>query len=222
MAPDQLSEPKLLEELAFRFLRDIYRLPTPAGADLGALVKRVQQIHAGLNAEMEFFVLVSWLGRCAAIHHIDHQKMPVDGTPESLRPPDFLAVSLYKGRLVPVLIEVKTKDEDKLVWTSDYLSSLRGFADLLQLPLLVAWRRQGMWLLTDTSHFQKCVSAYHLSFDTALEENLMSLMFGDVLVVLKESFQFRMDAEIIGESLQGEGLVPEGTHTFKITGGGFF
>jgi Holliday junction resolvase len=221
IVPDLFSDPKRLQDVAFRFIRDIYRLPTPADAELGILVKRVQEIHAGLNAEKEFFALVSWLGRCATINQIDHRKMPVEGAAENLRPPDFVAVCRYNEKLVPVLIEVKTKDDDKLVWSHEYLTSLRGFAELLHLPLLVAWKRQGMWVLADTAHFQKRVTAYHLSFDTALKENLMSVMFGDALVVLKESFQFVLDAEV-SEPLPEEGLIPEGTYKMKIKGGGFF
>lgn len=115
---------------------------------------------------------------------------------------------------------VKTSKEQELVWSEAYLSSLRRFAQLLHLPLLVARRRGGLWTLTDTEHFEKRCSAYHLSSETALSENLMGMMFGDTMVVLQQDFQLVIEVTV-AEQLPPEGLIPEGYYTFTIREAGF-
>lgn len=68
--------------------------------------------------------------------------------------------------------------------------------------------------------FQKRVTAYHLTFEAALEENLMGVLFGDMSVVLKKDFQFFADAKV-HEPLPAEGLMPPGNYTFTLLEAGF-
>lgn len=103
--PPLFRDPVRLRNVAFRLIRDLYRLPTTAEDDLDAVVRRVRTIHTGLNAEREFFALVSWLGRCAAVHAIEDLPSPVADFQKELRPSDFLAVCSFEDRRLPVLIE---------------------------------------------------------------------------------------------------------------------
>jgi hypothetical protein len=119
-----------------------------------------------------------------------------------------------------LLIELKTDEDDELVWSEAYLGARRGFAQLLKLPFLVAWKRHGFWSLTDTELFQKRVTAYHLTHETALCENLISMLFGEVMVVLIDDSQFFVEARV-AEALPGEGLIPPGEYTFTILEAGF-
>lgn len=218
--PPLFQDPLRLRDVAFRLLRDIYRLPPTAEEDLNSVVRRVQTIHAGLNPEREFFALVLWLGSCAGIYAVEDLPPPVKDFEKRFRPPDFVAICRYREEFLPVLIEVKASEDDELVWSEAYRSSLRHFADLLHLPLLVAWKRNDVWALVDSEHFAKRQAAYHLSFETALRENLMSTMFGDAMVVLKGDFQFFVEATV-KEPLPAGPLIPEGNYTFTIRDAGF-
>lgn len=220
--PDSIN-PQDLARLAF----EVYEFLYPGGSfgqevATASLGERVQRIRAGLKVEKEFFSMVSWLGRCAAIHGIDQSRMPVADHQNNLRAPDFLAVVQYGPCLVPVLIEVKSCNDDKLVWTDTYITSLRAFADALQLPLLVAWKRDHFWALVEVRHFEKNVRAHHLSFQKACQENLLRLLFGDVLVQLSEDFRFELEGLILDPTPETEsGLLPEGTYTIKIQDAAF-
>lgn len=116
---------------------------------------------------------------------------------------------------------MKATDDEALIWSGEYIGSLREFADLLRLPLLVAWKWHDIWALTDVCHFQKHVTTYHLPWETALRESLMNLLFGDVMVVLKESFQLILECAI-PEDLPDTPLIPVGTYTLTIKDARFF
>ena len=137
MLPDHV-----MKDLAFSVLRDFYHLSDADIAKLepDAFVARLKGIHRGFNAEHEFAAIASWLGRCKLVAHPDE----LYATNGEFRVPDFLIVSQVNGREVPVLVEVKTTDDDELVWSEKYLASLRRFAELLHMPLLVAWKRYGI------------------------------------------------------------------------------
>jgi len=181
VAPQNSSQ---LKELAFTVLRDLYRLGDGlTHVDPDKLAERIHRIHAGLNPEKEFHAIVSWLAQATTVHAIEDSGN--DNAERTLRAPDYLLVSNVDGRDLPVLIEVKATDDDKLVWSDRYLSSLQRFADLLRLPLLVAWKRHEFWTLVDTAHFELCNTAYHLTFERAMKENLMFLLCGEVFVTLQ-------------------------------------
>jgi hypothetical protein len=93
----------------------------------------------------------------------------------------------------------------------------------LNLPLLVAWKRGHIWTLTDSRHFKKKVTALHLDWKQALTENLMSLVFGDLMIMLTQRICFYMDAEIATEEPlpQPPDLIQPGQHTMTIKGAGF-
>jgi hypothetical protein len=93
-----------------------------AGAQ--TLAARVERLHLGLPAEDEFSVLLAWLGRCRLVHKLDQLQTPPKSE-EYYQVPDLLAVFEHAGRTLPVLIEVKSKVDDKLSWRTDYYERLQ-------------------------------------------------------------------------------------------------
>jgi Holliday junction resolvase len=142
---------------------------------------------------------------------------------QELQVPDILCVASIEGKPLPILIEVKKSTRTSIVWSQKYIGGLRAYADALGLPLLLAWKHHHLWALIDIRHFEKKVDAYHLTLEKALRENLMSQMFGDLLIVLTQRVALFIDAEVTGDAPLPPlpALLPEGTHNFKITGAGF-
>jgi len=226
-----LTDPRLTD-LAFRVLptarelaRELARESHVEAEVTTAISKRIRELEAGLSPELEFIAAVNWLGRTATINRIEQTPLPpCHDSPVELKVPDIICVVWADGRMIPLLIEVKRSSEAKLVWTEKYLTGLRGYAEALDIPLLVAWKYGHIWTLTDTRHFEKKVQSYNLDWSKALAENLMSLIFGDVLVQLTQRISFYLDAEISDGSAplpQPPDLIAEGWHTMTIQGAGF-
>ena len=225
-----LRDPKLTE-LAFRVLpvaREVARILAQNGAegDIISLVsERISTIQDGLSPELEFIAAVNWLGRAITINRIDQTPLPhCHPTSEELRVPDILCVVSLDGRSVAFVIEVKKSSKNKLEWTEKYFIEQQKYAQALNLPLLVAWKWHHIWTLVDSRHFEKRVQAYHLSWETALQENLMSLIFGDAMIQLTQRVSFYLDGELtdLPTDLPAQPApIPEGNHAMTITGAGF-
>jgi hypothetical protein len=149
----------------------------------------VRRLERGLPAEDELSVILHCLGQCRLVHKLDQLPYP-PGVWKNYRVPDLLAVFDVKGILVPVLIEVKTSSIRDLVlsWKPDYINSLQQYADLIGLPLLVAWKCGLLWTLFEARHFHKAHTNLKISFSDALCETLLGLLAGDF------SFSFRPGA----------------------------
>jgi hypothetical protein len=209
-----------LTKLAFPLLRDIYGL---TGEDIGALdppsfIDKVQRVHRGMSTEHEFAAIASWLGKCLLLTQLD-DVLHSDGV---FRAPDFLVVANFEGRRIPFLVEVKSTPDDTLKWSAGYLASLRGFADLVHLPLLVAWKRHGLWVLADSSLFTKKVTAYHLAFNDAMKSSLMSLLFGNVWITFAPEFRLELKMRIHADADLTQELLPEGTYQMQIEDAGLW
>ena len=76
------------------------------------------------------------------------------------------------------------------------MNQLLRFAETVNLPVLVAWKFRGLWMLVDVTHFEKRITAYHLSWEIAMRENLMGILFGETVVELEEHFRFILEAEL--------------------------
>jgi Holliday junction resolvase len=226
-----LNDPRLTD-LAFKVLptaKEIAReLAKEAAceADVVRMVsERLKILESGLSPELEFIAAVNWLGRTRAISRIDQTPLPrCNDTLPELKVPDVLCEIALNEKTLPLLIEVKRSNEGKLVWSEKYITGLRRYAEAMQVPLLVAWKREHIWTLVDVSHFEKRVASYHLEFKKALTENLMSFVFGDCLVSLTQRISFYLDGEIKGLSFplpRPPNLLPEGHHTITILGAGF-
>ncbi len=186
---------------------------------------RITTIEAGLSPELEFIAAINWLGRAAIANRVDQTPLPKyrDADP-NFKVPDVLCIaSLENGRSVPLLIEVKKSTQDPIVWTDKYLNGMKAYAEALHIPLLLAWKHHHFWTLTDVLHFEKKVDSHHLSFERACRENLMSSIFGDLMIVLTQRITFFIDAEVSanGELPAMPALLPEGAYTFTIRGAGF-
>jgi hypothetical protein len=210
-------------DFAFTLLRDIYGLGDNDIADLNPadLVERVQRIHKGLSAEHEFAAIASWLGKCSLVSQLDN----LLHSSGHYRAPDFLVVTEYNGRNVPFLVEVKSEDKDKIVWSAKYFESLRGFAKLMKLPLLTAWKRGRLWVLVDSDLFTKSISAFHLTFDRALKNSLMSPLFGNVWIQFTREFRLELTMRLRGDidniDFAAE-VLPEGNYHFTIEAAGIW
>jgi len=160
------------------------------------LVERVKRLDLGLPAEDEFIFIISWLGKCTLAHKLDQSQFPPKSK-DTYQVPDLLAS--FKTKLGPklALIEIKVTNKKKLKWKSDYLEKLKCYSNLLGIPLLVAWKFCGMWLLVDTECFLKAKTNFHLTFETAMKNNLMSYLAGDFAYKIKPNvgFHFVMKKE---------------------------
>ena len=153
-------------------------------ADPSSLTKRVKRLDLGLPAEDEFICILSWLGKCSLVHKLEQEQFPFSSR-NRFQVPDLLA--LFETKLGPsvVLIEVKVSNRTKLVWRLDYLKKLKDYSSSLDLPLLIAWKLKDTWTLADTNCFSKAKTNIHLSFETAMENNLLNLLAGDFSYLMK-------------------------------------
>lgn len=71
-----------------------------------------------------------------------------------------------------MLIEVKSKTANKLTFRADDLRKLQSYADLLGMPLLIAWRYRSLWVLFEARHLKRTNKNYAIAFTEAIKENL--------------------------------------------------
>ena len=125
-----------------------------------------------------------------------------DQAHDTMKVPDLLAVFSDGGEKRAALIEVKTGEKMTLVWTRSYLEKLKAYADLLNLPLLVAWRprRVGFWMLFDPVLAEPVRDrSVQTSFDLAVKNDLMGVLAGDFYLVPEAGAGLRIEAKRIGE-----------------------
>lgn len=164
-----------------RFLLEAF--PELVGADHAAtLQQEVEALHRNLEPEHEFALILSWLGRCRLIHKLGQEQLPHTSTAR-YRVPDLLVVFDFDDTAVPVLIEVKTTAPPADPLAEGRLTSIRPghfrYAELLGLPLLVAWKDRSFWTLFEARHAALAETNYHINFGRAMQENLLSVLAGD-------------------------------------------
>lgn len=125
------DDDRLIQEVLAELGRD---------ADPIQIAQQVRRLDRGLPAEDEFIAVCSWLGKTRLIHKLDQHQAPSQSH-ASYQVPDLLAIYEESG---PVLIEVKSKKASTLSFRPDYLARLQTYADVLQMPLLIAWKYHGM------------------------------------------------------------------------------
>ena len=155
-------------------------------ADSGAVTERVRRLQVGLPAEDEFSVLLTWLGRCRLVHKLDQRQSPRSSR-ESWAVPDLVAVFDYHGHELPLLIEVKTTrfNNNCLSWRPAYRDAMVRYADMLNLPLLVAWRFGNIWTLVDVRLLEPSPIRYRIDFGKAFTHTLMTELAGDFAFSLR-------------------------------------
>lgn len=150
------------------------------------LADRVRRLAHGLPAEDELSVILSWLGNCLLIHKLDQMQIP-PASKGQYRVPDLLAIFEHQGRVIPVLIEVKKSRKHSISWRPDFFEGLRRYGQVLNLPVLVAWKVStlGAWLLVDLDRFQQLEKNHKLTLATAMKANLLGLLGGDFTVTFQ-------------------------------------
>lgn len=148
-------------------------------ADATDVANGVRRLDVGLPAEDEFSVVCAWLGKCTLIHKLDQQQVPVASRHE-FQVPDLLAKFSTQSTKGPVLIEVKSKQDKTLSFRPDYLHRLKNYAELLEMPLLIAWKFHSLWILFEAKHLRKAAKNFNISLEGAMRENLLGALVGDV------------------------------------------
>lgn len=193
---------------------DLSRLIQDALAELGAdvdvadVVEKVRRLNIGLPVEDEFSVVCTWLGQCDLLHKLDQNQVPIKSK-ENFQVPDLLAKFSTQSKNKPLLIEVKAKNEKTLSFQPDYFKRLNNYAEMMGLPLLIAWKFNGVWTLFEARHMQKAVKNYNIKLEYALKQNLLCRLAGDVAFVVGNQagihLDFRKDKVILGsDGFSGE------------------
>ncbi|CAG2154682.1 hypothetical protein LMG26411_04686 [Cupriavidus numazuensis] len=94
--------------------------------------------------------------------------------------PDVLARFSTQTNRSPVLVEVKSKQANTLSFQPAYLKRLTAYADLVGMPLLIAWKFHSVWMLFEAKHLTKAKKNFNISLQTAMQENLLGVLAGDV------------------------------------------
>ena len=148
-------------------------------AEAAAVAERVRRLDIGLPVEDEFSVVCAWLGRCQLLHKLDQHQVPIASKRE-FQVPDLLAKFSTQTCKSPMLIEVKSKNDKLLSFKPDYLKRLQNYADLVGMPLLVAWKFHSVWMLFEVRHMKKADKNFNITLNTAMQENLLGVLAGDV------------------------------------------
>jgi Holliday junction resolvase len=165
--------------------------PKSGASEIASQVKRLDK---GLPAEDEFSVICAWLGKCELVHKLDQHQLPSNSV-ESYQVPDFIARFKTQCDDKPVLIEVKSRTENKLSLKPEYLQRLKRYSNLMGMPLLFAWKFHSIWVLFEAKHFKLAKTNYNVSFQTAIRENLFGVLVGDFAYCIGKGagVHFRLD-----------------------------
>ena len=166
-------------------------------SDPEAFLRRVQHVEYGLSAEIELAALLRWLGTCSFVHRLSEDALE-DPSRSVWQVPDLFAIFSVGGQTCSALIEVKTTENHVLKFKKPYLERLQAYAQLLNQPLLIAWRPRaiGFWILVDPTHAEVIdEETLQLDFGAAVKNDLMSLLAGDFLIVPKQGAGLRFEAK---------------------------
>ncbi len=166
-APEDLARlfHEAMEELAWK-------------GDAQQLAEIVRRLNIGLPVEDEFMVVANWLGKCEMIHKLDQQIVPVQAR-QKYQVADLIARFSTQSNAVPLLIEVKSKKSNTLSFQPEYLEKLRAYANLMSMPLLIAWQYYSIWIVFEPRHLKKAKKNYNISLNGAMRENLFGVLAGD-------------------------------------------
>lgn len=176
-------------ELAYKFFHGDEGLSLDINPN--KIRSKLLQLNRGRPAESEFAALALWSGHCKYIHKLDIDTLPGDCTYEV---PDFLCFLDVKGKIVPILVEVKTSKNEVLKFTKKYYSALKSFADELGLPVLIAFKFTGFglpwWALFELQKILTPRGTGKANIREVLRHDLTSTLFGNF------HFQIRKGATI--------------------------
>src|SRR6266498_2023257 len=167
-------------------------------------IERFKALERGLPAEDEFVTLINWLGKCELIHKLDQEQTPLSSR-DQYQVPDFFAVFNVNERKIPVLIEVKSTKNTNLKWSEKYFEKFKRYANLLNLPLLIAWKCTfnesdfAYWTLFDSSAFEKPYKSYKISLQIASRENLLGQLAGEFALAIEAGVGLHLNLKLIGD-----------------------
>jgi hypothetical protein len=103
------------------------------------------------------------------------------------------------------LIEVKTTpfDNNVLSWPSSYRERLIRYANMLDLPLLIAWRFGTFWTLIDVRQLVPSPVRYKVTFLEALKNTLMTELAGDFSFSLRPGCGMHFKIRKLEETADG-------------------
>lgn len=145
-------------------------------ADPKKIAETVRRLDLGLPAEDELTAICAWLGKARLVHKLDQHQTPVKSRDE-YQVPDLLVQFENTG---PLLIEVKSKAKRTLSFRPDYLKRLQAYSELVNMPLLIAWKYHALWTLFEVGHFAKADTNFNISFTDAMKQNLLGVLAGDI------------------------------------------
>ncbi len=110
-------------------------------------------------------------------------------------------------------------NKKKLNWKAEYLEKLKRYSSIFGIPLLVAWKFNGLWMLVDINCFVKAKKNFHLSLEMAMKNNLMSHLAGDFVYVMKPNvgLHILMKKECLISKTESEENSREETWRLRIT-----
>ncbi len=110
-----------------------------------------------------------------------------------------------------MLIEVKSTEVRTLSFRPDYRNRLLAYAEVLRLPMLIAWKHHSIWSLFDISHMQMARKNYNISIGAALSESLLSALAGDFSYTLPRGtgLHLRLRKEELTSSTRRESEIRE-------------
>lgn len=175
--------------------------------DPKTIAKKVKRLDQGLPAEDEFTAICSWLGKARLLHKLDQHQTPARSR-DLYQVPDLLAEFECGG---PVLIEVKSKTKQTLSFTPRYLERLCAYARLVKMPLLIAWKHRGIWVLFDIQHLTKAQTNFNITLGDAMKENRLGVLAGDVAYKIASGagLRFRCKSEALVDWEESAGIVTE-------------
>lgn len=137
-----------------------------------------------LPVEDELCVILHWLGQCTLVHRLRESAYPL-GASQQFSIPALFAAFKVNGTDIPVLIDVADRPSGGVpLWERGYLDALR-YADLLNIPLLIALKYLNFWTLFEARHLQAAGDKLTILPTAAMSETLLGALAGDF------SFSFR-------------------------------
>ena len=227
MSDEEFQEAKLLYELINKNPHAIdkdtlYKIIPHLGLSTKEkdLLARVDRLMRGMPMEDEFIALAVWMEKCKLIHKLEQEQFPHSSSNE-YQVPDLFAVFNCDSKDVPVLIDVKVTHNvfppsAKFRLAERLYKKLRNYAELVGLPLLIAWRLGGHWTLFDIREMKKRKSAYHIDGMQAMKADLMFLLLDNVLVTPKPGVSWTLILDDLGST--GKTSPAGEEHTFKFSG----
>lgn len=189
-------------------------------ADAAAVAEQVRRLDIGLPAEDEFSVVCAWLGKCQLLHKLDQHQVPI-ASKQQFQVPDLLAKFSTQTSKFPLLIEVKSKKDKLLSFKPEYMECLQNYADLVGMPLLIAWKFHSLWMLFEARHMKKAKKNFNITLNTAMRENILGMLAGDVAYKIGAGagvhLRFRKD-KLLGTEKTDDGYTEQWAMTIDDVG----